>query len=175
MPGGPDERSVRERMLEEVRRHPGSSARDLQRHLGLAWGETAYHLDRLFRTGALRRERGGWRDYYFPPELTWVDRRILQSLRSPAERALLLAVLQKPGSSYAELVQATGLGRSTASFHLRRLTELGRLSIEGVGMEKRFTVVESERTRALLAQYAASFGDELVDRFVDAFGGWLPE
>jgi DNA-binding MarR family transcriptional regulator len=175
VPEGPEESSLRDRVLHDIQEHPGSSAREIQRRLSTAWGETTYHLERLSKAGLLRRERGGWRDYYFSLELTWLDRRIIQSLRSPAERQLLLAALDRPSSSFAELVDETGLGRSTASFHLRRLVELGRLTVSDPGVNKRYSVVEADRTRELLSQYAASFADELVDRFVDAFGGLLKE
>ena len=163
----------RERILEDIAKHPGSSARELQRRLGLAWGETAYHLDRLERAGAVRRERGGWRDFYFSKELTWADRRIFQALRSPAERRIVLTVSQAPGGSFTEIVAGSELGRSTVSFHLQRLVELGVLSHSREGPEGGYRLVEPDRIHRLLSTYAASFADVLVDRFVGAFGGLL--
>jgi predicted transcriptional regulator len=163
--------STRDRMLDDVRRHPGSSAREIQRRLGLGWGDTAYQLDRLSRAGEIRRERGGWRDYYFAPELTWADRRTVQALRSPAERCLALTALDHPDSTYTDLVQLSGLARSTASFHLRKLTELNVLVAKDAGSGARFTVVDPDRLRSLLSTYASSFGDEILDRFAETFAG----
>jgi predicted transcriptional regulator len=174
MPGADSELPLRDRVLDEIRNHPGASARELQRGLGAAWGETAYHLERLVQRGEVRRERGGWRDYYFPLDLTWADRRALQALRSPAERTLMLAILEHPGRTFTELVDLTGLGRSTVSFHLGRLGELGQIA-PGEGSDRRLVAVDPERTRRLLTTYAESFSDRLVDRFVDAFGGLLKE
>lgn len=167
--------SSRQRILEDVAHHPGSSAREIQRRLELAWGETAYHLDRLNRAGEVRRERGGWRDYYFSIDLTWADRRIFQALRSPAERRLVLAILERPGEGFTALVRRTGLSRSTASFHLGRLVDLGVLVGPHTTPESGFRVLDPGRTQRLLSTYAASLSDVLVDRFVAAFGGLLRE
>ena len=140
--------ATRDRILEDVRGHPGSSARDIQRRLGLGWGDTAYQLDRLSQAGEIRRERGGWRDYYFAPELTWADRRTVQALRSPAERRLALAALDHPGSTFTDLVQFSGLARSTASFHLRKLAELNVLALNSAGSGAQFAVVDPDRLRS---------------------------
>ncbi|HXQ94983.1 MAG TPA: winged helix-turn-helix transcriptional regulator [Thermoplasmata archaeon] len=173
--GAPSRAPLRERIVDEVARHPGSSAREIQRRLGVAWGETAYHLDRLARDGTVRRERGGWRDYYFTRDLTWADRRIFQALRSPAERRLVLTVLEFPGETFTPIVSRTGLARSTASFHLGHLVALGVLHPPGSGGAEGYEVLEPDRIRRLLTTYSASFADGLVDRFVAAFGGLLRE
>jgi len=171
----PSKPAARERILEDVRQNPGSSARDVQRRLGLGWGDTAYQLDRLSRAEEIRRERGGWRDYYFPKEMVWADRRTLQALRSPAQRTLLLAITESPGSTFTELVDHTGFARSTVSFHLRKLVDLQLVSPMQTGVESRFMVKEPERLRSLLTNYASSLRDELVDRFVEAFGGLISD
>jgi len=167
--------SVRHRIRDDVRRHPGSSARDVQRRLELGWGDTAYHLDRLTRLGELHRERGGWRDYYFDREFTWADRRILRALHSPAEQSLVVAVAERPGATFTDLVQQTGLGRSTVSFHLRKLAQLGVIAARPPGSGGGFDVVDPDRLRSLLTAYAASLRDRLVDRFAEAFGGLVTE
>jgi predicted transcriptional regulator len=172
---GPSGDSTRVRVRDDVRRHPGSSAREIQRRLDLGWGDAAYHLDRLTRSGEVRRERGGWRDYYFANDLTWADRRIFQALHSPAERTLVLATTERPGATFTDLVGSTGLGRATVSFHLRKLVELGVLLQRPAESGGGFTVVDPERIRALLTTYAASLKDRWVDRFVEAFGGLVSE
>jgi predicted transcriptional regulator len=165
--------AARDRILEDVAANPGSSAREIQRRLGLAWGETAYHLDRLRRSGAVRRERSGWRDFYFSNDLTWADRRIFQALRSPAERRIVLAVSESPGLRFTDIPARLELGRSTVSFHLNRLLELGVLSYSPSGPGAGYRLIEAARIHRLLSTYATSFADEIVDRFVGAFDGLL--
>ena len=160
---------TRRRLYDLVRAHPGASARDLQRRAGLAWGETAYHLDQLTRAGAIRREKGGRRDYYFPPGITWEDRKLLSALRSPAERRILLELSQHPELTLTGLGAAAELSPSTTSFHVRHL--IGAGLVEGLRTEnvRRYRVVHPSRVAEIVREYRESFEDRLVDRFVLAW------
>lgn len=164
---------TRRKIVTVVTEHPGSSAREIQRRAELGWGETAYHLDQLTRAGALRRERGGRRDYYFPMAMTWEDRRLFQVLRSGAERRILLELSARPGRTLAELRDATGFSLSTTSFHLRHL--LGQAAVEGYreGNLRRYRPTRPDRVADLVTRYRESFEDRLVDRFVEAWSGLL--
>lgn len=164
---------TRQRIYEIVGAHPGASARDVQRLAGLAWGETAYHLDQLIRAGALRRERGGRRDYYFRLDLTWEDRRFVLSLRSRTERQIMLALLDAPGLSLADLKTRTQTSLSTVSTHLRRLVALGVVESERTPGVRVYRAVRPERVAVLLRQYRESFRDRLVDRFVETWSDLL--
>ena len=167
------EQPTRRRIFEVVQQHPGSSAREIQRRAQLGWGETAYHLDQLTRAGLLRRERGGRRDYYFPAEMSWDDRRTFQALRSAAERRILLELVDRPGRTLAELRTATGLSLSTTSFHVRHL--LHATIVEGFpdGNQRRYRALRPDRVREFLHRYQESFEDRWVDRFVEAWSGLL--
>jgi predicted transcriptional regulator len=164
---------TRRRIYDAVGAHPGASARDIQREAGLAWGETAYHLDQLIRAGLLRRERGGRRDYYFQPEMTWDDRKLFLTLRSETARRLLLILSQSPGLTLAELRDRAELSLSTTSFHLRFLVTQGHVEAVREGNLRRYRVVRPTRVAAILEQYRASFQDRLVDRFVETWSSLL--
>lgn len=164
---------TRRRIYDVVTAHPGASARDVQRLAGLAWGETAYHLDQLTRAGALRRERGGRRDFYFRTDLTWDDRRLLRSLRSASQRRLLLALSTSPGRTVAELGEDTRLSYSTISFHLRELVDAGVVEGFRDGNVRRYRARFPERLGELLTTYRESFADRLVDRFVETWSSLI--
>lgn len=164
---------TRKRILEVVVENPGASARDIQRRAGLGWGETAYHLDQLIRAGALRRERGGRRDYYFPATFTWEDRRLFQALRSEPGRRLLLEISARPNCTLNELHEATGLTLSTTSFHLRHLLFLAVVEGPKEGNLHRYRALQPNRVAELVAKYRASFEDRLVDRFVESWTGFF--
>ena len=164
---------TRRRIHDVVCRHPGSSAREIQRTAGLAWGETAYHLDQLTKAGVLRRERGGRRDYYFPHAMGWEDRRLFQALRRPAQRHLLVALSRTPGLTLAELRAACGFSLSTTSFHLRQLLAISVVEGYREGNLRRYRVVRPTRLVELLKGYRDSFQDRLVDRFIEAWSGLL--
>lgn len=164
---------TRRRIFEVVTAHPGSSARDVQRLAGLAWGETAYHLDQLTRAGAVRRERGGRRDYYFRPDMTWDDRKLLRSLRSPSQRRLLLELTARPGATVLELSERTQLSSTTVSFHLRELVRAQTVESYRDGNFRRYRPLLSTRLTTLLRDYRESFQDSLVDRFVATWSSLL--
>ena len=166
---------TRRRILDEVRERPGSSGRDVQRRLQLGWGETAYHLERLVEGGALRRERGGGRDYYFTVDVTWEDRRLFEALRSPMQRQIAMTLVRQPGRSFSELQDSLGAGKSTISYHLARLTERNEVETFHEAGVRRYRLRRPARVEQLLRSYQTTFGDELVDRFVESFSGLFPD
>ncbi|HEV2519948.1 MAG TPA: winged helix-turn-helix transcriptional regulator [Thermoplasmata archaeon] len=164
---------TRRRIYEVVGEHPGASAREVQRLSGLAWGETAYHLDQLTRAGAVRRERGGRRDYYFRPQVAWEDRKLLRSLRSATQRRLLIALTARPGLTSGELSHEVGLSLSTTSFHLRALLAGGAVEAYRDGNLRRYRPTHPQRLAQLLGLYRESFRDRIVDRFVETWSALL--
>ncbi|HXQ94475.1 MAG TPA: winged helix-turn-helix transcriptional regulator [Thermoplasmata archaeon] len=164
---------TRRRIYDVVSAHPGASARDVQRLAGLAWGETAYHLDQLTHSGAVRRERGGRRDYYFRRDMTWDDRKVVRSLRSASQRLILLVLTEHPGRTAAELSERTRLSLSTTSFHLRILVESGTVEAYREGNLRRYRTTLPARVTELLQVYRESFQDSLVDRFVETWSSLI--
>jgi DNA-binding transcriptional ArsR family regulator len=139
--------------------------------MGLGWGETAYHLRRLTESGAVARERGGRRDYYFLRETSAADRRILVAFQTPVERTILLALLDEAPVSFAELVERVPLPRSTLAFHLRWLLSSGLVESVREGASRRYRAVSRLRARELAAQYPSADTRRLSDRFTDTWGG----
>lgn len=166
---------TRRHLYEEVRKRPGISARELQRALDIGWGEAAHHLRQLTDAGLLRRERGGRRDYYFLPEITWQDRKTLLLLRSPAERMILVGLASSPGLSFPQVVSHAGLSKSTVSFHMHHMIELG--VVEGYREDNvlRYRPQDRERLAELLRRYREGFDDRLVDQFVGVWSQLLRE
>jgi predicted transcriptional regulator len=162
---------TRRKIFEVVSKNPGSSARDVQRLARLGWGETAYHLEQLTEAGVIRRERGGRRDYYFAPAMTWEDRRLFQALRSPAQRRMLLVLSETPGLTLGELREKLGLSLSTTSFHVRQLLSYSIIEVFRTENLRRYRAVRPQRVAELVKSYQGSFEDRLVDRFVEAWSG----
>ncbi len=166
---------TRRRILDHVRERPGISGREVQRQVGLGWGETAYHLERLVRGGLLRRERGAGRDYYFTSDVTWEDRRLFETLRSPTGRQIALFLVRTPGLTFADLQAALGVGKSTVSYHLTRLAERQAVESYFEGGLRRYRLLRPDRVGQLLRSYHTTFGDELVDRFAESLSALLGE
>ncbi len=166
---------TRQRIFDAVSRNPGISARDVQRQVGLGWGETAYHLERMANAGVLRRERAPNRDFYFASEITWDDRKCLVFLRGKSSRRVLLALLEDPGRSPLELAERLNISKSTIYFHLTRLVQGGLVLSEIDNVTRRYRVAHPEQARRLLGTYRENFREELVSRFAEVWGPLLPD
>lgn len=165
---------TRRRIGEIVTAHPGLSARDIQRGLGLGWGETAYHLNQLVQANAVHRERTGGRDAYFDRAVPWADRRILVVLRGEATRRLLLELASAPEIGGPELQRRLGVSRSTLSFHMTRLTAAGIVEGRRTGEGISYRVPNREHVVRLVLDHRASFQDRLIDRFIETWASLLP-
>jgi len=166
---------TRRRIVDCVAQNPGVSGRDVQRRLNLGWGETAYHLGRLVRGGALRKESTGHRDYYFPLLLTLEDRKILQALHSPTERAILAVLLDHPGLDSAGLLEVLQVGRSTIYFHLKHLLKEGLVEEYHADGGRRHQARRPDRLREMLGVYRETWEGRLVDRFAESFAPMMSD
>lgn len=165
--------ATRQRLFDAVRRAPGIGAREVQRAAGTGWGETVYHLDRLTSGGLLHRERSGHQDHYFVASVPLGDRRLLRLARSPSARRLLVALLDRPGSTVPDLCAATGLSEGRLSVHLRRLVETTSVRTGRRGRLRTFEVVDREGAMRTLVTYRASFADAWADRLLDTWAELL--
>ncbi|MCI4363026.1 MAG: ArsR family transcriptional regulator [Thermoplasmata archaeon] len=165
---------TRRRLYAAVERTPGLSAREIQRSAGTAWGETAYHLERLALSGLLHRERGSHQDFYFCAKLPLGDRTLLRVARSAATRRILVTLLETSDLTLGEITARSELSVSRGSIHLRRLLATG---IVGSGRREQlrtFAVVDPPRIARILVAYRESYTDRWVERLVDTFGELFP-
>ena len=163
-----DIKTVAGKILSYISKHPGVHFNDLQRALDLAFGTLQYHLNQMERKNKIIVLRKEYKTLYFPPAFRDpINQKIMIFLRQRIPRALILNLLEhseKPGHELTQLLKIT---KSTLSYYTSRLEKLGILKIKVVGREKLYSVNRPERVAKLLSVYRKSFGDELVDRFVE--------
>lgn len=127
-----ESQETRGRITEHLRAEPGASPQEIRRSLDLAWGTVVYHLDRLERAGlVVSTRRGGRRRYWCEGMVDRRDRKHLVLLRSPTTRRVALLVAQEPGIRPSALSDSLGIGRPTASKHLKRLVDDGLVESQG--------------------------------------------
>jgi len=118
--------TTRQRILVYITSHPGTHLRQVSRELALAMGDVQYHVHRLERDGEVTSMRRGFYRFFFPSTLFGERQRdVLAVLTLDTPRELLLAIVENPGSSQEELARVVGVSQPTASWHLRRLADLG--------------------------------------------------
>ncbi|HVL87607.1 MAG TPA: transcriptional regulator [Candidatus Thermoplasmatota archaeon] len=145
--------------------------RSIQRELALAGGTLSYHLDRMVKLGLLSvRDDGHFTRYYVAHQLGRREKDVMAVLRHAVPRRVVAHLLLHPDASHGEILPHAGVGASTLSFHLRRLLEAGVVAQRRDGRENRYLVVEPDLVASVLVRYKASFVDDVVDRFAEA---WL--
>jgi DNA-binding transcriptional ArsR family regulator len=68
-----------------------------------------------------------------------------------------------------ELTELLNITKSTLSYYTHHLEKLDVIDIIVDGREKRYSVKDPARITELIKKHKKSFGDELVDRFVEVW------
>lgn len=104
-------------VLRYIDAHPGVSAAELSRVLGISEGTIRYHMAELERDGSVfsRHERGG--------RLYYIEERNQKTKGSGSEDEVLRLIKKNPGITTGELEDRAGLSRRNLNYHLKRLRE----------------------------------------------------
>jgi predicted transcriptional regulator len=157
----------RKRIYECIRQSPGLHFREIQRRTSLPIGVLEYHLNYLVQKWLLSLEKHENFSRYYPGgQLSSDKQRILSALRQEIPRGVILYLLRNPGATHGELLSNFTISGGTLSYHIKKLTNKGVVSVEKRGRESRLTVIDSDKVADLLIVYRRTFFDRLVDEFV---------
>jgi len=132
---------------------PGAHLSKIRDDLKLGTGETQHHLRELSREGGIERRKDGDYSRYFPADrFTEFEQVTLGYLRRETPRGMLVALLEAPDTTAAELAARLDVSQPTVSKYAAQLEAAGLLS------RADYTVEEPERVLLLLVRYADSFG-----------------
>lgn len=153
---GCDDNETREAIRGYVATTPGAHFSKLRDDLRLGTGETQYHLRKLEESGEIEsRKDGDYRRYFPAGRFDRWEQRALGYLRRDTPRRMVIALLETPERSGAEIADRIGVSRPTVSAAAGELADAGILD-----REEGYTLEEPERLIGLLARYADSFGPE---------------
>jgi len=165
------ELETRRRIYRKISAVPGMYFREIQRAADLEVGEAEYHLSYLEKAALVSVQLEGNRKRYFARgAFDEKERRLLVLLRQEAPRKIAIEILLAGKRTFQELLESFGRAKSTLSFHLSKFAQAGILAVEHVGKENVYSLNEPERIAKALISYRATFLDEAVDRFAEA---WL--
>ena len=141
---------------------PGAHFSKLRDDLKLGTGETQHHLRQLERDGTVEHRKDGDYSRYFPAgRFDEFEQVALGYLRRETPRGMLVALLEDPNLSGADLAARLDVSRPTISKYAAQLESAGLLSRPG------YTVAAPETVLLLLVRYADSFGEDAA-RLADA-------
>lgn len=148
---------VRKRVYDAVRRYPGIHVRGLERNLGISAPLAQYHLRRLEEAGFLEsHDQGGYSRYYPTSKgksarVTKEDLPLVGVLREEVPLHVALLLLDHGPMTHTELVEQLGIAKSTVSYHLAKLAELGL--VEREAKSQRVRLAQRDRVYRLLLAY----------------------
>lgn len=156
---------MRRRLLEAVRRFPGLHLRELARQLDTSVALVSYHLENLLEAGLVRVEAEERYQRVFAVGDDWAlrpeDRRWLAALRQPKALHVALHMLDVRGPvRHGDLVEALGIGKSTLTFHLKKLQAVG---IVEKTPSQQFVLTDARRLERLLLEHEPT--PDLLGRF----------
>jgi DNA-binding MarR family transcriptional regulator len=164
--------ATQKRILDYISSHPGVHLRQVCRELGLAMGDVQYHTNRLEKGGRIASTRRGFYRFFYPSTLFGEKQRdTLSVLALDTPRELLLTIVEKPGASQEELARAVGVSQPTASWHLRRLAELGIVQREQRGRSMVYSLAGTSpiEIATFIRNYHPSSWERWSSRLADIF------
>jgi len=166
---GPLDLDSRRRIYDLIQSRPGTYLREMERELGMQVGMLSYHLRVLTEAGMVRAEQEGNHLRYFPSEgFILTDRKLLAYLRNRSTRAILLHTLDRGSVSFSELVTLTGVSKSTLSYHLKRMSATGLVTMSR-GNTTTVRVVDPEKVMNLLIWVREDVEQDAADALIDVW------
>lgn len=126
--------TVRERIFQAIRAHPGVSASDLARLADVSWGTTIYHLDVLEQTRMVSSLRKGrYRRYFENGAQLAASKEVVAVMQNPVTASVVETLRRAPGVTQKELASATQMTPQALHWHLARLVGAGVVRKERAG------------------------------------------
>lgn len=142
--------SKRADVLSVIELCPGIHFRGIRESLGLAIGQTQYHVNVLYKEGSIRKERLFGYVRYFPVRTLRGDFPILAALRIPVCRKIIAHIASHEGMHCGQIEEHVRLAKSTVSWHLARLEREGVIRKVRHGRQVCVHFVDPMRVRLVL-------------------------
>ena len=158
-------------ILMHINNNPGIRYKELLRLTGLANGTLEYHLKILERSHKVTVERqAGRRARYYPICIPTDESQILGYLRNNVARQIVIFILEHDFCTFNEVLEHIKKAASTASWHLKRLSEAGLISVTYGQEYHLYRVTNSKLVREVLYKYEESFRDKIANQYYEMFG-----
>jgi DNA-binding transcriptional ArsR family regulator len=163
---------IRRRLFALVKEYPGIHVREAARQLGTSMALVEYHLGLLREHGLVTVQKDDRYARLYPldaPAPRPPDREAVGLLRQRVPLRVTLALLDDGPQKHKDLCEALGLGKSTLSFHLRKLEAAGLVAKRDDGS---FAVKDPPRVLRLLLAFppTKTLRDEFADVWLSLYG-----
>ncbi len=141
---------LRAQIFDLVKENPGIHASHIAREVGGGWGTVTHHLDKLQKAGMLTTRRVNNQKCFFEQggQVSRQDMAVASALKGDTAAQITAFVQAHPMSSQKDVAEALGISAALASFHVKKLENLGVLEKMRQGKSTLLTTTESLRRLA---------------------------
>ncbi len=138
---------VRSQIFTTIKQHPGIHASQLAREVGVGWGTVSHHLDKLAKASMVTTRKVNNQKCFFEQggTISRQDMEAASAVKGDTAGAIAGFVHRHPMTSQKDLAEALGISAALASFHVKKLTNLGVLDKMRHGKETLLTTSQSMR------------------------------
>lgn len=141
---------LRMRMYDYIQRHPACHILEMAHHFKLSHPTVMYHLSVMTRQGLLISAIVGKRRAHFDVRARYTawEREALAFLVVDEPRALLMRIIERPGTFPRELSRDLAFSETTVKRHVPELLRLHMVQAEEANFRRRLWVTPGFRRRA---------------------------
>jgi predicted transcriptional regulator len=162
-----DNRRVVYQFIED---NPGVHIRKIIKSLGLAAGDTQYHLDKLQREGWIKSLKIGAHRHYYPADITdEKDEVVLAFLMHDTARDILVRLIEHPGSTQGDIARFKQLSAPTINWYMSRLISAGIVVGVREGRIIRYFIQDIGGLIDTLIDYYPDIWNSIASRLVGMF------
>lgn len=156
-------------IVDIVKQNPGIQFREIMRSSGLKNGVLSHYLGKLEKNGTIKAERGPRQVRFYPPTITEDESKVIKALRRQTPRDLLLALIQRDGLEFNQLVNESGKSPSTVSLYLSQIIDDGLVEIRIENLKRRYYIRQRELIDRLIEDYRPGLLEKQASGFEDIF------
>ena len=158
-------------ILNQIEESPGLRYRELLRLTGLTNGGLEYHLKILEKSHQVRVDRhDGRRTRYYSLNISVEESNILGCVRNRVARQIVSFILEHDSCTFGEIVGFIQKAPSTVSWHLKRISEAGIISVSYGQDSQLYSIINSHAINEVLRKYGNSFQEKVTDAYYEMFG-----
>ncbi|MGD9534513.1 MAG: winged helix-turn-helix transcriptional regulator [Candidatus Nitrosocosmicus sp.] len=161
----------KDRIYQYIKNNPGTHLRKIKKDLGLAMGDIQYNLNVLEKLDLIKYRRISiYKHYYIKSISGNRNEMVLAILQQETPRAIVMCLLEFPGSSQKEISQNLALSIPTIKWHLSKLFEMKLIYFHNEGRTiKCYLSGDSKDFIKMLRSYHPSLLNRLSNTMMDVF------
>ena len=140
-----------------IEKQPGLNISKIAELLDINVPLTLYHLRYLERHELISIiKENGYTRCYIKGKVGVEDKKILSILRQEIPLRIVLFLLKNPLSRHKEILEHFEIGKSTLSYHLKKLVKREIIAIRTIGGDQGYAVIDKKRIVSFLIKYKPS-------------------